>query len=68
MELTNAVLTARLSRQHNLRLLQSTTEQDPAHNSFQVLNDKGQEVFTGTLEDVVNKYPFNPVAPEKPKP
>jgi spore coat polysaccharide biosynthesis protein SpsF (cytidylyltransferase family) len=67
MELTNAVITARLSRD-NLRLIQSTTEQDHEHNSYQVLNDKGQEVFTGTMEDVVKKYPFKPAAPEKPKP
>ena len=57
MGLKEAILTDRLSRDYGLRLVQSTTEQNPEQNLFQVLDKSGKVVFTGTFEDIGSNYP-----------
>jgi hypothetical protein len=57
MGLVQAMVGTRLaSRKDPLRLVQSTTEQDPEQNTYQVLDRNGKVVFAGTLEEVNREY------------
>jgi hypothetical protein len=58
MGMAQVAIAVRLSKL-NLHMVQSFTAQNPERDWYQVLDENGNEVFAGTLQDVSDTYPHD---------